>query len=651
MKMRFLTTVACVLCAAATGWGQAIPSQIANVQAGNNFGLLGNNALQIQSNIDGLGVDHGQEAYIQFSLGVFPANLTPALIQKATLVLWIENGGNPGTVSVCQVSAAWSYATITGNNAPACVSGTTTSFSVTQAELQQGSFISVDITPIVQSWYNGAGNYGVMLAPGPPPPGPRNNGVNIQIDSLMDNSGYPPVLDLVLQSQGPAGPQGPIGLTGPQGPQGPMGITGLTGATGATGPQGPIGLTGPIGPIGLTGPTGATGPQGPIGLTGATGATGPQGPIGLTGPIGPIGLTGPTGATGPQGPIGLTGATGPQGPIGLTGATGPVGPTGPIGPEGITGQTGPEGPPGISLPFSQVITTMPNSTLALQIGNTSGTAAEFDGGTGYNVNGVALVARGGGVYTGVAGDGANFYGGSGPSGVGNGAGNGIVAVGGNSNNDQGNGGNGGVFMGGNVLAGAEYGASNGVVATGGANGYGIVANPGAGTTIAGVFGGDVYVYGTLFKSAGSFKIDHPLDPENKTLSHSFVESPDMMNIYNGNAVLDGHGEVWITMPEWFEALNRDFRYQLTCIGGFAQVYIAEKMKGNRFKIAGGKPGLEVSWQVTGVRHDAFANQNRITVEEAKPDNERGLYLNPAAFGKPPSKGIGYRLASTQGQSK
>jgi len=106
MKMRFLTTVACVLCAVAMGWGQAIPSQIANVQAGNNRGLLWNNALQIQSNTDGLGVDRGQEAYMQFDLGVFPANLTPALIQKATLVLWIENGGNPGTVSVCQVSAA-----------------------------------------------------------------------------------------------------------------------------------------------------------------------------------------------------------------------------------------------------------------------------------------------------------------------------------------------------------------------------------------------------------------------------------------------------------------------------------------------------------------------------------------------------------------
>ena len=60
--------------------------------------------------------------------------------------------------------------------------------------------------------------------------------------------------------------------------------------------------------------------------------------------------------------------------------------------------------------------------------------------------------------------------------------------------------------------------------------------------LPGEFIGDVDVTGTLTKSAGSFKIDHPLDPENKYLSHSFVESPDMMNIYNGNVVLDATGE-------------------------------------------------------------------------------------------------------------
>ena len=104
--------------------------------------------------------------------------------------------------------------------------------------------------------------------------------------------------------------------------------------------------------------------------------------------------------------------------------------------------------------------------------------------------------------------------------------------------------------------------------------------------------GDVSIAGNLAKGSGSFKIDHPLDPENKYLSHSFVESPDMMNIYNGNVVLDEDGAAWVELPEWFEALNRDFRYQLTCIGGFAQVYIAEEIVNGRFKIAGGSPRIK-----------------------------------------------------------
>jgi len=151
----------------------------------------------------------------------------------------------------------------------------------------------------------------------------------------------------------------------------------------------------------------------------------------------------------------------------------------------------------------------------------------------------------------------------------------------------------------------------------------------------------LHVVGHLSKGSGSFKIDHPLDPDNKYLYHSFVESPDMMNVYNGNVVLDGSGEARVDLPEWFETLNRDFRYQLTCIGGFAPVYIAEKISNNRFAIAGGQPGLEVSWQVTGIRQDAFAEKNRIPVEEEKPVEQRGKYLHPKAYDLPETMGINY----------
>ena len=146
--------------------------------------------------------------------------------------------------------------------------------------------------------------------------------------------------------------------------------------------------------------------------------------------------------------------------------------------------------------------------------------------------------------------------------------------------------------------------------------------------------GDVSITGTLSKGGGSFKIDHPLDPQNKYLSHSFVESPDMMNIYNGNVVLDEEGEAWVEMPAWFDALNRDFRYQLTCIGGQALVYVAEELADNRFKIAGGTAGLKVSWQVTGIRQDPYAEKHRIQVEEDKPTDERGTYLHPDAYHMP-----------------
>jgi hypothetical protein len=162
-----------------------------------------------------------------------------------------------------------------------------------------------------------------------------------------------------------------------------------------------------------------------------------------------------------------------------------------------------------------------------------------------------------------------------------------------------------------------------------------------GTYYGGYFVGNVHVSGTLSKTAGSFMIDHPLDPANRYLQHSFVESPDMMNIYNGNAELDGAGEAWVQLPEWFEALNQDFRYQLTPIGAPGpNLYVADEISGNMFRIAGGEAGMRVSWQVTGVRHDAYAQANRIAVDIEKPAGEKGRYLHPELFGLPRSQAIG-----------
>jgi hypothetical protein len=154
------------------------------------------------------------------------------------------------------------------------------------------------------------------------------------------------------------------------------------------------------------------------------------------------------------------------------------------------------------------------------------------------------------------------------------------------------------------------------------------------------------VTGTLSKPAGTFKIDHPLDPANKYLYHSFVESPDMMNVYNGNINTDGSGLATVTLPDWFEALNRDFRYQLTVIGQFAQAIVASEVSHNQFTIRTDRPNVKVSWQVTGIRQDAYANAHRVQVEEDKPPQEQGRYLHPELFGALPEQAVGYRAPAT-----
>ncbi|HLW88062.1 MAG TPA: hypothetical protein VKR57_06180 [Terriglobales bacterium] len=223
---------------------------------------------------------------------------------------------------------------------------------------------------------------------------------------------------------------------------------------------------------------------------------------------------------------------------------------------------------------------------------------------------------------------AGYFQGTVEDGQGLGPGDGINSMGGNSANFYG--GIGGVFGGGN--GNSSFGGGDGIDA--------ITGFPEYSNIYAGFFLGNVEVTGNLSKGGGSFKIDHPLDPANKYLYHSFVESPDMMDVYNGNAVLDGNGEAVIQLPEWFETLNRDFRYQLTAIGSPGpNLYVAQEVSGNHFQIAGGKPGGKVSWQVTGIRQDAWANTHRIPVEQDKPARERGFYLHPELYGAPQEKGI------------
>ena len=172
-----------------------------------------------------------------------------------------------------------------------------------------------------------------------------------------------------------------------------------------------------------------------------------------------------------------------------------------------------------------------------------------------------------------------------------------------------------------------------------ANGYGVYGSSAGGSGYAGYFNGKTHVDGTFSATTKNFKIDHPLDPANMFLVHTSVESPDMKDLYDGVVTLEADGSAVVTLPGYFESLNKDFRYQLTCMGGWAPVYIAEEVSEHHFKIAGGKAGMKVSWMLTGVRHDAWANANRAKVEIEKSADEKGKYLNPEAFGMPESMRI------------
>jgi hypothetical protein len=187
---------------------------------------------------------------------------------------------------------------------------------------------------------------------------------------------------------------------------------------------------------------------------------------------------------------------------------------------------------------------------------------------------------------------------------------------------------------GGIFQGADSGAT-------GTDGDGIRAYAGSG--YAGYFSGSVFATGSITPSASEVKLDHPLDPANKYLVHASVESSEMKNIYDGNITTDADGHATVQLPEWFEALNRDFRYQLTVIGQFAQAIIAHKIENNQFEIRTSAPNVEVSWQVTGVRQDAYARANPLVVEQEKAAPTRGYYIHPELFGAPAEKQLEWAL--------
>jgi hypothetical protein len=193
------------------------------------------------------------------------------------------------------------------------------------------------------------------------------------------------------------------------------------------------------------------------------------------------------------------------------------------------------------------------------------------------------------------------------------------------------------------------GRSQGIAGNGpGIGGTGVVGF-GNGNNSMGVFGGNItgtamaaiFANGDLTATGVKpFTIDHPLDPENKILKHFSIESDEVLNVYRGTTVFDINGEATIELPEYFASINVNYSYQLTAVGAaMPNIYVAEEVSNNSFKVAGGMTGKKVSWTVFANRNDAYvkANPNRIKSEQNKTGNLIGKYLDHKSWNQTNSK--------------
>lgn len=207
--------------------------------------------------------------------------------------------------------------------------------------------------------------------------------------------------------------------------------------------------------------------------------------------------------------------------------------------------------------------------------------------------------------------------------------------------------------GGYGVAGISSGNGTGVRGTASGSGSGVSGSPTTDVDSTGVIGvqngpdpqAAVFAFGGFYATgAKAFKIDHPLDPANYYLNHFCTEGPEAMNAYSGNVVTDSKGYATIQLPDYFEEINANYRYQLTVLDDgereeFALVKVVEKIKDNRFKIRTSVPNCEVSWRVEASRNDAYFRNRHIPTEEPKSKNRRGKYFYPEFFGQPASKAI------------
>lgn len=150
---------------------------------------------------------------------------------------------------------------------------------------------------------------------------------------------------------------------------------------------------------------------------------------------------------------------------------------------------------------------------------------------------------------------------------------------------------------------------------------------------------DVSVLGNLgVNGTKQFLIDDPRDPANRYLRHYCHEGAEPQNIYNGIVTLDANGQATVQLPDYFRTINRDPRYSLTPIGAaMPNLHVAETIDltcaTSSFRVAGGVPGKQVSWEIKAIRNDPTIRETGICVEIEKQDGERGRYLRPDLYGQ------------------
>ncbi|MFY9233298.1 MAG: hypothetical protein WAO58_02450 [Fimbriimonadaceae bacterium] len=180
------------------------------------------------------------------------------------------------------------------------------------------------------------------------------------------------------------------------------------------------------------------------------------------------------------------------------------------------------------------------------------------------------------------------------------------------------------------------------------NGNGKGATYGVMGQSAATAGYGVYAVGDLGASGSkSFRIDHPSDPLGKYLLHYSTESPTPQNFYVGNVVTDSKGYAWVELPDYFQEINTNFKYQLTVVDdadsdSFVMAKVSKEIRGTRFQVRTSAPNIKVSWRVDADRNDLYVRNRKPKDVVEKVGEERGKYQHPELYGEGPERGMDYQ---------